>query len=85
VARMLWLRRNNFVFERGFSAPGQVVVFARRAVEEFLQATTISVAPASRGFAVGWTTPSLGILKINWDAAFDSVNMRVGIGVVNLW
>jgi hypothetical protein len=40
VARLLWLRNNNVVFNRGFSAPGQVVVAAQQEVSEFLQANS---------------------------------------------
>lgn len=30
----------------------------------------------------GWQRPPLGIVKINWDASFDSFNQKIGIGVV---
>jgi hypothetical protein len=35
VARLIWLRRNDLVFEREFTAPSKLVQVARRMVGDF--------------------------------------------------
>lgn len=38
VARLIWLRRNSFVFGREFTFPSKLVIIAKESVDNFLQA-----------------------------------------------
>jgi hypothetical protein len=84
VARAIWMRRNQFLFQRGFDPPSKVVVLARKSVEDFLLAISHSLeADSFRQPEIAvWKKPPAGTTKINWDAAFNLSNKRMGIGVV---
>jgi hypothetical protein len=75
TARLIWMRRNKWVFEEEFQPPAVIMKLAHeqhnayadaelsRAVH--LPATTIPEIPQ-------WTKPPLGVLKLNWDAALNA-------------
>jgi hypothetical protein len=86
LARKLWLRRNSVVFGGVFISPNQLMREAVISIEDFKRANVptekendfqaIPVPP------VQWKAPSLGLYKINWDAAIDMKNRRMGVGII---
>jgi hypothetical protein len=72
IARLIWLRRNKFIFEGVFQAPKTVVRIAREQVEAVDNAIRRKIRAAPRETmreAVAWQRPPQGKVKINWDAA----------------
>ncbi|GLT73248.1 hypothetical protein SLA2020_451200 [Shorea laevis] len=85
IARRIWMRRNSFLFEGTFTPPAQVVQQGLESLAEFLSARASSV-PLRQGSMLPrgqrWTKPSVGMAKVNWDAALDSQSKRMGVGMI---
>jgi hypothetical protein len=85
VARLIWLRRNSFVFDGEFTPLDVLVRNALDQVAAFNQAdlrlngreTTVP-----RNIAEAWQCPEVGCVKLNWDAAVDKANNKIGLGVI---
>jgi len=82
VARLIWLRRNSFVFQREFTPPSQLATSANELFSQFRQATAVDEAPGVNPKYSRWTKPPIGWLKTNWDAAIDVERKKMGLGVV---
>jgi hypothetical protein len=85
VLRLIWLRRNAYVFEREFSPPESLVFEAQRMVREYTSAvshTDRTLAPPP-GQPVSWLPPPPGSVKINWAASVKHAVKRTGIGVLS--
>jgi ribonuclease HI len=73
VARMIWLRRNSYVFQHEFFSPFRVDELAKEALKDFATAQQFS----SRSFSPSlvssqvWKKPTVGVWKINCDAAIQ--------------
>jgi hypothetical protein len=84
LLRLIWLRRNAFVFDREFTPPGSLVLEAQRVVREFTSAffslDELQVAPP--GQPLSWIPPPFGTIKINWAAFLNPAEKRTGIGVL---
>ncbi|XP_042962602.1 uncharacterized protein LOC122296872 [Carya illinoinensis] len=68
------------------SVQGKVFNQAKSSIEEYKQAQSIqNLCPAreqtNRGL-VRWIAPRGGVVKINWDAAFDPKNKKIEAGVI---
>jgi hypothetical protein len=85
LLRLIWLRRNAFVFERVFSPPERIVFDAHRMVREFSSAAfhvdRLSVPPLGQN--VSWLPPPPGSVKINWAVFVNRDVKRTGIGVLS--
>jgi len=84
VARMIWMRRNDFVFNGVITPPTQTMEAAKISMEGFKTANdrdevSTSVEPVQR---MGWKKPSEGSWKINWDAAISKEKLKMGVGIV---
>jgi hypothetical protein len=84
VARMIWNRRNDFVFNGLFSSPMQVMAAAKASVEGCNLATSSAEAypkvmqlPQPK-----WKKPPEGTWKINWDVAVSKESMTMEVGIV---
>jgi hypothetical protein len=84
VARMIWMRRNSFVFTGEFTPPIKVVERSRLALAEFSathhSSTIIRDTPPMT--PPRWTKSPDGKWKINADAAVDKVARKMRVGVV---
>jgi hypothetical protein len=85
VARLIWLRRNKFVFDGEFTSPDALVRTAYEQLEAYNQAElrlhrndSIPTAPVNEV----WQKPPIGSIKVNWDAAVDKARNRVGLGII---
>ncbi|XP_042968074.1 uncharacterized protein LOC122301061 [Carya illinoinensis] len=86
VMRNIWLRRNSFVFEEMFSSPSAIWNRAKASIEAYQEAQSRPIKDAEQTQIqrkrVRWKAPRERVVKINWDAAYDSKSKRMGIGVV---
>jgi ribonuclease HI len=83
IARQIWFRRNSVVHGEDFLHPNLLVKGTMESSEEYKQANLgDSALPKSVGVQAKWQAPPTGTYKVNWDAAVDSVNGRMGIGIV---
>lgn len=84
VARLIWLKRNSFIFDGLFSPPFPLVQQARDSREAFESANVLQVMPAPQlsPVTIWWSKPPFGSLKYNWDASLDSSGKRMGVGIV---
>ncbi|XP_042972810.1 uncharacterized protein LOC122304618 [Carya illinoinensis] len=83
VTRNIWLRRNKLIFEGSFMHPNLVVKQASISLASYKEAQGNKKATpqASSTHTSGWSPPSLGSIKINWDAAVDVSQAKVGIAL----
>jgi hypothetical protein len=84
LSRLIWLRRNDVVFGRHFTAPGRLVKEAIALVQEFQGATESLEVPKGLGAnsVVKWVPPPCSYIKINWDTAINPGMTRTGVGVL---
>jgi hypothetical protein len=83
VERQIWLRQNSFIFGGDLIPPSRVVILAKDQLQAFLAAeqTRIggSIRPPQPNSCISWT-PSLDVIKFNWDAAISKREQRMGMG-----
>ncbi|KAF5462864.1 hypothetical protein F2P56_018834 [Juglans regia] len=82
IAKELWYRRNKFIFESRFTSPQQVLKLVSTSISNLdeLERHQLKITPKSQSLAK-WCKPPTNSYKINWDAAIDKVNCKVGIDV----
>jgi hypothetical protein len=85
IARRIWFRRNFVVHGGEFIHPNSFLQGAIESDAEFRRTNSsyLSIATDEREVHhVKWFPPSEGKYKVNWDAAIDTVNKRLGIGLI---
>jgi hypothetical protein len=85
VARCIWLRRNEIVHGKIFTDPIQLYAKAVMGLEEFHKLNTHLEARREVEQlrpVVSWIPPPRNMVKINFDAALDSKNNWVGLGLL---
>jgi hypothetical protein len=82
LARLIWLRQNSFIFNRSFSDPASMISHARDIMSTFTEIHFRSLESGLPHSQSRWERPLLGWKKINWDAALEISNKRIGIGLV---
>jgi hypothetical protein len=88
VARQIWFRRNDFVFNGEFRPPEKLVQVARLQMEQYDQATApknieeLIMGNNCNRIQVRWKKPPVGVVKLNWDAAVDERTGNVGLGAI---
>ncbi|KAF5458866.1 hypothetical protein F2P56_022864 [Juglans regia] len=83
VARRIWMRRNQFIFQQEFRSPNSVAKLAKEILYE-LNSTTLneSVQQLSIQNRPNWSPPPENTFKLNWDAAVDRIQCKIGIGLI---
>jgi hypothetical protein len=88
TTQQVWLRRNQWVFDKKLSAPIHVV---QCALEQLEAAKTCNSGTRSNCQQCAlhaprvpekWKVPPLDFLKCNWDAALDLNRQRMGMGIL---
>ena len=85
VTRRIWLRRNEFLYEGAFSPPGAIIKQAETVIKDYNQAQSGEML---RGYqeehhvSGKWTNPQQGWYKVNFDAAVDKKEERIGLGTI---
>ncbi|XP_035547338.1 uncharacterized protein LOC118348889 [Juglans regia] len=86
IMRGIWGRRNAFVFEDKFASPGHVVRTTLAGLEEYQEANAkmegSRVRCEARRERRRWQIPVGDNCKLNFDAAVDLNNRRIGIGII---
>jgi ribonuclease HI len=85
VARQIWHRRNNMIFNGKFTSPKVLVKTVVDQLGAFTSATqNVRTQPSGNGreHHTHWTKPPQGVVKVNWDAAVDINRKRIGFGVI---
>ncbi|XP_042941372.1 uncharacterized protein LOC122276027 [Carya illinoinensis] len=85
--RRVWMRRNEFVFEKMSSCPRKLIAGAKESLEDFRQPRQVQspVIEGSKGIRIKiskWVKPKAGFLKINWDASLDVKQGVMGMGII---
>ncbi|XP_042968927.1 uncharacterized protein LOC122301581 [Carya illinoinensis] len=84
IARNIWHRRNQFVFENAFTHPNALVKKSRKTLEEYkvLQQKQMKQHGRNAQIQNRWQPPPIGVTKINWDASLNEDRGRAGFGLV---
>ncbi|XP_042976308.1 uncharacterized protein LOC122307474 [Carya illinoinensis] len=86
IMRKIWLRRNSLLFEKKFDDPRNIIKAASYGLREFVSAQRDQQKAVVKGSndrrITKWEKPAGWTVKVNWDAAVDAKNRRVGAGVV---
>ncbi|XP_042983247.1 uncharacterized protein LOC122312653 [Carya illinoinensis] len=84
LARSIWTRRNKMIFEGSFVHPSLLVNQASQSLAEYrtAQENRKTKVQGIHSQASVWSPPPIDVMKINWDAAVDGPNNRIGIGLV---
>ncbi|KAF5480971.1 hypothetical protein F2P56_001672 [Juglans regia] len=82
TAKEIWFRRNKFIFESKFASPQQVLKLVSTSIIDLeeLERNQQRTSPQIQR-TVRWCKPPNNFYKLNWDAAIDNANCKVGIGV----
>jgi hypothetical protein len=85
TARLIWMRRNKWVFEGEFQPPAVVMGLAHEQLRAFKAAELCRhvhspVVPSP--VAQTWTKPPYGVIKLNWDAAVNKERQMMGVGII---
>ncbi|KAG6691944.1 hypothetical protein I3842_10G087500 [Carya illinoinensis] len=84
IARNIWLRRKKLLFEGSFLHPNLVLKQASQSLQEFktVQIGKVHATQVASIHPSVWIPPPTNCVKINWDAAVNVPQDRVGIGLV---
>ncbi|KAF5471964.1 hypothetical protein F2P56_008721 [Juglans regia] len=84
VAKQIWWRRNEFIFNQRFRHPNQVAMVANQNIRMMkdLEMQKNDSSALSNSNLVIWQPPPIPFYKLNWDAAVDKIRAKVGIGIV---
>jgi hypothetical protein len=85
VAQRVWFRRNSYVFEGMLPPPIGSMKDAVETLEDYRKAHENAIAsiPRQRNpMPVRWSKPSVGVIKMNWDAAMNRLKKLVGVGII---
>ncbi|XP_042952135.1 uncharacterized protein LOC122289224 [Carya illinoinensis] len=82
IAKLIWNKRNDFVFGKGFSHPNQLINRAKRDLDLFnqIQRQPDGVQGTKDQAAVKWIRLPKDWYKLNWDAALSDTRGRLGVG-----
>ncbi|KAF5444907.1 hypothetical protein F2P56_033999 [Juglans regia] len=82
----LWARRNAFIFQNQFSQPGSVLAKAQSELSLFREYNTVNKIRAEDNMrnrlTATWKPPNQPFVKVNFDAAFNKTNGRMGMEIV---
>jgi hypothetical protein len=87
LSRLLWLRRNELIYEGKFSHPNMLVQRVVNQVADFDKAMVRERHEGERTRSTDvekWKAPPFGRMKVNWDATLNIQGGRIGMGVV-IW
>jgi hypothetical protein len=85
VAQKIWFHIYGVVYGEAFIHPQQVFREASLFLYEFWRTAAKDLAATSSiptESSLLWQSPPTGMYKVNWDAAVDQKNERIGIGIV---
>lgn len=83
VSRLIWQRRNNFIFQTELSQPKCVIKQASNALVglESIRNSRVKLKPGQQ-IEEKWSAPPENTYKFNWDAVVNKVNCRIRLWVI---
>jgi hypothetical protein len=84
-APKIWFPINEVVHEGDFFPPKQLFVDASNSLREFRWVNTTKGNAQSLAQVedpITWKKPPICMIKVNWDAAIDKTNGRIGIAII---
>ncbi|XP_041026946.1 uncharacterized protein LOC121267144 [Juglans microcarpa x Juglans regia] len=83
VAKQIWWRRNEFIFNQVFRHPNTVVSAASQNLKMLkeMEGQRSSSVPTNSSITE-WQAPPMHFHKLNWDVVVDKTRARVGIDIV---
>ncbi|XP_059441827.1 uncharacterized protein LOC132174149 [Corylus avellana] len=85
TTRRIWLRRNAVVHGDSFLHPNQLLREAQCALDEYHRVNEGNSAQRNHDLEraiVKWQPPPANMVKMNWDAAVNVKEKRVGLGLI---
>jgi hypothetical protein len=82
VARLIWLRRNSFIFNKEFTPPQQVANMAADSLAQFKIANVRPDSVECISVYQQWVKPPDDWVKVDYDTSTEVPTKRMGIGVV---
>ncbi|XP_042978816.1 uncharacterized protein LOC122309373 [Carya illinoinensis] len=86
ILRGLWTRRNMMFLEGKFDSPRKVLNASMTSLQSFHNArAALNNLKGSHGQIrknIKWKPPDEGVSKVNFDAAIDKNNFKLGLGIV---
>ncbi|XP_042950241.1 uncharacterized protein LOC122282348 [Carya illinoinensis] len=86
ILRGLWTRRNMMFFESKFDSPRKVLNVAMTSLQSFQEAcaalNNMKGSHVQIRKNIKWKPPDEGVSKVNFDAAIDKNNFKLGLGIV---
>ncbi|KAF5470770.1 hypothetical protein F2P56_011261 [Juglans regia] len=82
--RGIWTRRNNTLLGKEFKHPNALYQLAKTELVLYREALAEDIRAkltANAGFP-RWSKPEEGLFKVNWDAAVNQKDRKIGIGVL---
>ncbi|KAL5579315.1 hypothetical protein UlMin_011757 [Ulmus minor] len=78
----IWFRRNKLIHEQIWLDENSCYSWAKQHLADFLEANHRKEDPSKKGVATPWKAPSVGVVKVNSDAAWCSKQKKFGLGSV---
>ena len=85
TSRLIWMRRNKWVFDGEFQPPAVVMKLAYEQLNAYKDVElSLQVHSPTTQIPViqQWTKPLYGVIKLNWDAVVNEERQMVGVGVI---
>ncbi|XP_042978176.1 uncharacterized protein LOC122308928 [Carya illinoinensis] len=86
LLRKVWLRRNDWVFEKRMACPKNSFSATKAALHEFRVSQLVSnqnkMVHKTDTERVKWEKLERGFVKVNWDAYLDLKRKKTGIGIM---
>lgn len=84
VAKRVWMRRNQFIFKQEFKCPNSVALAAKDTLDELrlISTATSNQTSLNQALTTTWSPPPTNFYKLNWDAAVDKAQCKIGIDLI---
>ncbi|KAF5454786.1 hypothetical protein F2P56_024425 [Juglans regia] len=85
MLRKVWLKRNEWIFEKRWDCPRNSFIATRVALQEFQEVQAQahqSWQKKAQQLLETWEKPERGFVKVNWNASLDVKRKRMEIGII---
>ena len=85
IAKGIWTRRNGVIFGEDFVHPNAIVSGATNSLKQFKltkEFRDLEIIPVEIIDNEKWSSPPIGMYKVNWDIVIEANMKCVGLGVI---